>query len=343
MNKETFEENDRNIRVFGLETQKKLLESEVLIMNLTPMMGELCKNLILSGAGICLLDDGSLINKKDSDNSFFFNINDLGKKKAEIFKEKIKMFKESSRINIIKDVKEIKQKCLKYGVIDLSEVNFEKEKRKAVENIMIENKGVFYYVKIDNDKAIFLNNILEKKFMSENSENKGNNNETLFVKDEKIIDHMDLSDDESVNSDNKNNKLNEAENTTNTTKTIEISNNNEDDDEKEQEILKEDDYAFLDLEKKIREIRELVPKNMKKFDESVINDALKFIDENNAITQRIIHPLSCLCNHVIGGVVCHEIINCISKKKNPRTNIYYYDAFNGVGKFFNELYDKVLK
>ena len=335
MNKDIFEENDRNIRVFGLETQKKLLESEVLIMNLTPIMGELCKNLILSGAGICLFDNGSLINKTDFENSFFFNSNDVGKKKVEVFKEKIKMFKESSRINIINDVNEIKQKNIKYGAIDLSEEKYDKEKMKDVENIMIENKGVFYYLKIENDKAIFLKNISEKKFLSENR----GNNETLFVKDEKIIEHMDLSDDESSNNDNKKNQ-NEADKNT---KTIEISNNNEDDDDKEKEILREDDYAFLCLGKKIGEIRDLVPKNMKKFDESVINDALKFIDERKESPQSKIHPLNCLCNHVIGGVVCHEIINCISKKKNPRTNIYYYDAFNGVGKFFNELYDKVLK
>ena len=71
MNKDIFEENDRNIRVFGLETQKKLFESEVLIMNITPMMSELCKNLILSGAGICLYDDGSNISSIDSETNFF--------------------------------------------------------------------------------------------------------------------------------------------------------------------------------------------------------------------------------------------------------------------------------
>ncbi len=71
MNKDIFEENDRNIRVFGLETQKKLFESEVLIMNLTPMMAELCKNLILSGVGIYLFNNTSTINKIDSEKSFF--------------------------------------------------------------------------------------------------------------------------------------------------------------------------------------------------------------------------------------------------------------------------------
>ena len=106
MNKDIFEENDRNIRVFGLETQKKLFESEVLIMNLTPMMAELCKNLILSGVGIYLFNNTSTINKIDSEKSFFFNINDVGKKKVEVFKEKIKMFKENCIVNLINNCKD---------------------------------------------------------------------------------------------------------------------------------------------------------------------------------------------------------------------------------------------
>ena len=73
MNKEIFEENDRNIRVFGLETMKKLFETEVLILGFTPAMTELSKNLILSGAGICLFDSGIKIEKKDTENNFVFN------------------------------------------------------------------------------------------------------------------------------------------------------------------------------------------------------------------------------------------------------------------------------
>ena len=343
MNKDIFEENDRNIRVFGLETQKKLFESEVIIMNITPMMTELCKNLVLSGAGICLFDDNSTINENDSHNNFFFNVNDSGKKKAEILKSKIKTFKESCRINIISDINEIKNKKFKYGAIDLSDESLDKGKIKEFEKIMIGNKGILYYIRIENDKAIFLNNILENKFLAENK----NNNETLFVKDEKITMHIDLSDDESSNNDNKDNnkenKLKEEDKNKNKVENIELTNNNEDDDENEKEILKEDDYAYLDLEKKSEEIKNLIPKNVKKFVECIINDSFKMINYQKDTPKNNNNPLNCLANYIIGGVVCHEIINCISKKKNPRTNIYCFDALNGNGAFLNELYDKVLK
>ena len=337
MNKDIFEENDRNIRVFGLETQKKLFESEVLIMNATPMMSELCKNLILSGAGICLFDDGSKVCQNDSEHNFFFNINDSEKKKVEILKEKIKAFKESCRISIISDINEIINKKMKYGAIDLSDDSLDKDKIKEIENIMSENKGILYYIKIENDKAVFLNNILEKKFLEIN---KNNNNENLFVKDEKIIQHMDLSDDEDEN----NNSEKKKENNSNEEKKDIFVNmpSDDEDEEKENEILKEDSYAFLNLAKKVEKIKDLIPKKMKKSEESVINEAFGFINNHSNNTKSRAHPLNCLCNYVIGGVVCHEIINCISRKKNPRTNIYYYDAFNGTGKFLNELYDKVI-
>ena len=348
MNKDIFEENDRNIRVFGLETQKKLFESIVLITNITPMMSELCKNLILSGAGICLYDDTSKIAEKDCENNFFFNITDVGKNKADVLKSKIKTFKESCRINIIKEINEINKLGIKYGVMDLSEGLMNNDIKKEIEKIMNESKNILYYIKIVKDKAIFLNNILEKKFLDENK-NK-NKDETRFVKDEKIIDHMDLSDDDEdgegdtekkVEEKKKNENIPEKNENKNGTKVIEIS-NNEDDDEKKIEILKENDYSYLDVEQKVKEIKELIPKNMKKNKEKVINDAFNVLNNNNSNNDDKKNPLNCLTNYVIGGVVCHEIINCISKKKNPRTNIYYYDSFIGTGKFLNELYDKVL-
>lgn len=342
MNKELFEENDRNIRVFGLETQKKLFESEILILNMTSMISELCKNLILSGAGLCLLDDNSKIDKNNTENIFFFNSNDIDKKKVYVLREKIKTFKENCKINIIKEIKEIINRKIKYAVFDMSEDSFNKEIIKQIEDMMIPNKGILYYIKINNDKGIFFNNILEKKFLSEN---KNDNNEARFVKDEKIIDHMDLSDDESNNNENKTDENNKKEDNINKNdekqkmKVVEINNNEEEDSEKE--ILKEDDYEYLDMEEKIKKIKDLIPKNMKKNEELIVKNAFGVVDnEINVLSQK--NPLNCLTNYVLGGIVCHEIINCISRKKNPRTNIYYYDAFNGTGKFLNELYDKVL-
>ena len=326
MNKELLEENDRNIRVFGMETQKKLFESEVLFMNITPMIGELCKNIILSGAGICLFDDGSKVENNEITDNFFFNINDVGKNRTEILKDKIKTFKENCRITIIKDIQEIKNKNIKYCVVDLSGDFSNKNIKNDFQDIINSNKGIIYFIKIKKDKAIFFNNILEKKLLQENKDNN-----IRFTKDEKLTEFLDISDDD--DDVEMNGKKNEE-------KKMEAILVNDDEEEKKEEILIDEDYEYLNIDNKIKEIKNLIPKKIKNFEEEIINNAFNVI--NDSINPPH-DPLNCLCNYVLGGVVCHELVNCISRKKNPRTNIYFYDAFNGTGKFLNELYDKFIK
>ena len=327
MNKELFEENDRNIRVFGLETMKKLFETEVLILGFTPAMTELCKNIILSGAGICLYDKGIKIEQKDTENNFVFNIKDIGKSKAVVLKEKIQLFKDPCKISIINDINEVKNRNIKYSVIDIGDKDFNDTSLiQQIEQIFIGIKGIIYYIKLETDKGVIFNNILEKKFY-EKKENEGK--EPLFEKDENIKEHLTLSDDEEDNKDNNEQKKEEKKEMD----IVDISN----DEEKKIEILKEDDYFFYDFNKKIEEIKNLIPKKLKKYEEDIINAAFNVIKISNEKNR---NPLNCLVNYIIGGVVCHEIINCISRKKNIRTNIYYFDGFNGYGKFLNELYDK---
>ena len=325
MDKELFEENDRNIRVFGLDTMKKLFETEVLLLGFTPAMTELSKNLILSGAGICLFDFGGKVEKKDIENNFVYNVNDIGKNKAEVLKAKIKLFKDPCKISIIN---EIKNKNIKYAVVDMGDDDIKKNSNiiKELEENMIANKGILYYLKLDTDKGIFLNNILEKKLL-ENASKEGK--EPLFENDVNIKEHLTLSDDEDEDNKNPEEKKEEKKEAD----VINIPN----DDEKKVTILKEDDYSFFNFEKKIEEVKNLIPKKLKKFEEDIIDSAFDVI---KVVDNKDINPLNGLVNYIIGGVVCHEIINCISRKKNIKTNIYYFDGLSGNGKFLNELYDK---
>ena len=331
MNKEIFEENDRNIRVFGLETMKKLFETEVLLLGFTPAMTELSKNLVLSGAGICLLNFGGMIEKKDIENNFVFNANDIGKNKAQVLKEKIKLFKDPCKISIINEINEIKIKNIRYAVVDIGDDDIKRNNNiiKELEEVMIANKGILYYIKLYTDKGIFLNNILEKKFLEITAKE---GKEPLFENDVKITEHLTLSDDEEDNN-NKNEEKEEKKEEKKEMDVIDLPN----DEEKKIIILKEDDYSFLNLDKKIEEIKNLIPKKLKKYEEDIVNSAFNVIKVKD---NKDVNPLNGLVNYIIGGVVCHEIINCISRKKNIKTNIYYFDGFKGNGKFLNELYDK---
>ena len=332
MNKEILEENDRNIRVFGLETMKKLFETEVLLLGFTPAMTELSKNIILSGAGICLFNLGGKVSECDIENNFVFNANDIGKNKAEVLKEKIKLFKDPCKISIINEISEIKNKNIKYGVVDIGDGDIKRNNNiiKELEEIMISNKGILYYIKLYTDKGIFLNNILEKKFL-ENAKNEGK--EPLFEKDVKITEHLTLSDDEEEEGKDNNTAYKKKKEEKKEMDVIDIKG----DEENNIIILKKDDYSYFTFDKKIEEIKNLIPKKLKKYEEDIINSAFNTIKLSD---NKEINPLNCLVNYIIGGVVCHEIINCISRKKNIKTNIYYFDGFSGNGKFLNELYDK---
>ena len=198
---------------------------------------------------------------------------------------------------------------------------------KELEEIMIANKGILYYIKLYTDKGIFLNNILEKKFL----ENGGK--ELLFENDVKITEHLTLSDDEEEANDKNNKSTKEKKEEKKEMDVIDIKG----DEENNVIILKEDDYSYFTFDKKIEEVKNLIPKKLKKYEEDIINSAFNMIKLSDI---KDINPLNCLVNYIIGGVVCHEIINCISRKKNIKTNIYYFDGLSGNGKFLNELYDK---
>ena len=323
MDKEIFEENDRNIRVFGLEIQKKLFNTEVLVLNITTMTTELSKNLVLSGVKLCLFDDSSTINEKDTLSNFFLNKNEIGKNKTEIIKSKLLSFKTTAIISIINNIEEIKNKKIKFAVIDLSE-NYDTNLLKEIECIFKEIKSILYYVKVINDKAFFLNNILEKKFIEDNK-NKEDLNKNKLTAD--II----LNDDEEENE--------KTQKEINDVNAIDLSNEEKNLKKNDEEkINSENDYMYYDMENKIEAIeKNVIPEKMKEYVTKQIKDTFELIKGKEGNEKENI--LNNLCSFVIGGVVCHECINCISLKKNPRTNIYYYDAFNGNGKFLNEIYD----
>ena len=73
MNREDLEVYDRNIRVWGKDTQIKISSSNVLLINLAPANTEVAKNLILSGINLLFLTDENFVTQKDVEHNFFFS------------------------------------------------------------------------------------------------------------------------------------------------------------------------------------------------------------------------------------------------------------------------------
>ncbi|KAJ7530843.1 hypothetical protein O6H91_14G021500 [Diphasiastrum complanatum] len=72
---------DRQIRVWGVEAQKRLSKSRVLVVGITGVVAEVCKNIVLAGIGkLTLLDDKPLSEEAVASNFLipFFSTEDEG-------------------------------------------------------------------------------------------------------------------------------------------------------------------------------------------------------------------------------------------------------------------------
>lgn len=74
---------DRQIRLWGLDAQKRLRASRVLLVGIKGIGAEICKNLVLSGVKSLTLMDSGQVDEQDFVAQFFVQREDLGKNRAE--------------------------------------------------------------------------------------------------------------------------------------------------------------------------------------------------------------------------------------------------------------------
>lgn len=79
LSKEQAKVLDRQIRLFGFDLQKKLLQARVLVSPLNPTNVEFAKNIILTGLAVDFFDS-ELVSQKDTSEDFLLSAEDIGKK-----------------------------------------------------------------------------------------------------------------------------------------------------------------------------------------------------------------------------------------------------------------------
>ncbi|CRH00316.1 ubiquitin activating enzyme (E1) subunit Aos1, putative [Plasmodium relictum] len=78
---------DRQLRLWGVKAQNRMMKSNVLIIGLSAINIEICKNLILNGINITIIDD-NIVDEEMRENVFFLDESDNGKYVClSIFKE----------------------------------------------------------------------------------------------------------------------------------------------------------------------------------------------------------------------------------------------------------------
>lgn len=63
---------DRQIRLWGLEAQARLKNAKILLLGLSPVSGEIIKNIVLCGVNTLILCDDKRVSQADIENCFLF-------------------------------------------------------------------------------------------------------------------------------------------------------------------------------------------------------------------------------------------------------------------------------
>lgn len=79
---------DRQIRLWGVEAQRRLQESKVLVSGIRGLHLEVSKNLVLAGISL-VIQDSTVIESVDLSANFFFTLEDIGCNKAKIACERV--------------------------------------------------------------------------------------------------------------------------------------------------------------------------------------------------------------------------------------------------------------
>lgn len=96
---------DRQIRVWGVDTQRRLSKSRVLVIGMTGVVAELCKNIVLAGIGNLTLMDDSPVTAEASSANFLIlaeESNHKGKSIAEVCRESLRDFNPMVHVSVEK-------------------------------------------------------------------------------------------------------------------------------------------------------------------------------------------------------------------------------------------------
>ncbi|XP_022213149.2 SUMO-activating enzyme subunit 1 [Drosophila obscura] len=109
---------DRQIRLWGLESQKRLRTAKILISGLNGLGAEVTKNIILSGVHSVKLHDDQVVTEEDYCSQFLAARESLGKNRAEASLERAKAL--NPMVDISADTQPLKEKTAKFfGAFDV--------------------------------------------------------------------------------------------------------------------------------------------------------------------------------------------------------------------------------
>lgn len=120
---EEMKQYDRQLRLWGVNAQMRMLNSKVLVVGLRGIGAEICKNLVLAGIGSLTIMDHQKVELRDLGSQFFLSEGDVGKNRAQCSLEGLKTL--NPNVKIIVDSRNIadcdREFLQEYNVVCLSD------------------------------------------------------------------------------------------------------------------------------------------------------------------------------------------------------------------------------
>jgi len=80
---------NRQIHLWGLESQIKINNSKIAVIGLNGFTCEVCKDIVLAGVGLVAVCQSGTIDENDVETQFFISSSDIGKNKAQVWASKL--------------------------------------------------------------------------------------------------------------------------------------------------------------------------------------------------------------------------------------------------------------
>lgn len=103
---------DRQIRLWGMAAQARMRSAKVLLINLSSIGTEVCKNIVLSGFGSLTILDNHIVTEEDLGSQFFVSSLDVGSKRLDAAKVRVQDL--NPRVDITFDSDDFKSKNKEY-------------------------------------------------------------------------------------------------------------------------------------------------------------------------------------------------------------------------------------
>jgi len=334
---------DRQIRLWGVEAQQRLRKARILLVGLTGLGNEVCKNILLAGIQHLTMLDDTVLSKEDSLIQFLAPQESVGMNKAEASLLRAKEL--NPMVDIVVDTENIEKKSdsffSQFDVVCMTGCNAELEikindicHKLGVKFLSGNVFGYYGYMFADLGEHSYMAEKVKIVNSKKNGEGPSSAKRSKIENDdeveyeEKTTTFCTLSDALS-SSPFQGKSLSEAKKFSKTFLVM--------------KVLHEYQKKYKCLPNQVKsnqELENLLDVRNEVFEKLQIDNEL-LTDEFSDYCTGTLYPV----NPIVGGVMAQEVIKAVSRKDTPHNNFFFYDAVStgGVVQQINKVETKILE